>query len=67
MNLYVAQDSHTCFGAPRIRGTRVTTANIYDLYLGENHSVKKTAKWLGITEAQVRAAVRYEKGTKEKP
>lgn len=68
---YITQDPDHCFGDPRLTGRSMRVNVVYDLYLGERKSkkrgcIKRTAKWMGITEAQVRACIRYEKRRKER-
>lgn len=62
---YIVSSPFTCWGAPRIRGTRVTVDAIYDLY-GSGESIRAVAEWYDITRAQVRAAIRYYEKRKAK-
>ncbi len=48
------------FGRPTLVGYRVPTANIYDLYKGENEQIKPVSDWFNIPDAEIRAAVQFE-------
>ena len=56
----VVIDPRISFGAPTITGRRIETANIYDLYLGEGSNIKRVCSWMGLSEPEVKAAVKYE-------
>ena len=56
----IVLDPKFSFGAPTIIGKGVRTANIYDLFIGENENVEATADWLDLTKEDVKAAVAYE-------
>lgn len=56
----VALDPAISFGRPHVAGTRITTANVYDLYLGENRSIPRVCSWFDLDQTHVRAAIVYE-------
>ena len=56
----VVLDPRFSFGAPTIIGKGVRTANVYDLYLGEQGNTKVTADWLNLSTVDVSAAVEFE-------
>lgn len=56
----VVLDPRIAFGAPTIIGTGVRTANIYDLFVGENENKQATAEWLNLRIEDVSAAIGYE-------
>lgn len=56
----VVLDPRIAFGAPTIIGTGVRTANVYDLFVGEDKNSEATASWLDLKIDDVHAAVHYE-------
>lgn len=56
----VVLDPLFSFGKPTIVGKGVTTANVYDFYIAEDEQVRPTCRWLGLTQNEVRAAIRFE-------
>ena len=59
-NGYIVVDPSVSFGQPTIIDTRVTTDNVYDLYLGESKNISNVSKWYNITKNQVNSAVYFE-------
>jgi uncharacterized protein (DUF433 family) len=57
----VAIDALVAFGRPALVGRRIPTANIYDLFKGEKEDYSTTSSWIGITNTEARAAVRFER------
>lgn len=57
----VVVDPAVLFGRPSIVSSRVGTANVYDLYLGENKNLAAVSKWMRIDRAQAKAAVAFER------
>jgi len=56
----VVVDPRLGFGAPAIAGRGIQTANVFDLYRGEEGSIDRVAEWLDLAKDDVRAAVRFE-------
>ena len=56
----VVIDPQVSFGRPSIVGRGTATANIYDLYRGEQGEVDRVSKWMGIPKREVKAAVGFE-------
>ena len=56
----VVLDPLVSFGAPSIVGRGVKTANVYDLFLGENESLAAVRAWWDLTDAEIEAAVEFE-------
>jgi len=56
----VEVNPRVAFGAPVIEGTRTTTQVVYSTLLTYEDDVEAVAELLGITPAQVRAAVDFE-------
>lgn len=52
-------DPRISFGKPTIVNHRITTANIYDLYLGER-DIKPVSKWFDLPEVKIQAAIKFE-------
>lgn len=59
-NAAVVVDPRVSFGAPTIVNRGIETANVYDLYLGENERTDAVASWLGIDVKEVQDAVAFE-------
>jgi len=57
---HIIVDPKISFGQPTIIGTRITTDNIFDLYLGENKETHTVSKWFGLPAAQINSAVAFE-------
>jgi hypothetical protein len=56
----IVVDALVGFGRPTILGRGVATANVYDLYLAEEENLGATSSWLGVTEPEAAAAIRFE-------
>jgi uncharacterized protein (DUF433 family) len=56
----VVIDPRISAGAPAIERLGIRTANLYDLYLGENKNARAVAEWMGVSVTAVRAAVQFE-------
>jgi uncharacterized protein (DUF433 family) len=56
----VVLDPQIAFGAPTLVRRGVKTANVYDLFNGEQQRVEPVAAWMGLERAEVTAAVRWE-------
>jgi uncharacterized protein (DUF433 family) len=57
---FIVLDPRVSFGEPTIIGKGISTANVYDLYIGERNRVKKVCEWLNLREQEVKAAVKFE-------
>jgi len=57
----VAVDVLVAFGRPAIVGRGITTANVFDLFNGENEDLAATSSWMGITKREARAAIEFER------
>jgi len=58
----VVLDPFVSFGSPSIVGRGVKTANVHDLFAAENGSLAAVRAWWTLTEAEVEAAVEFERG-----
>jgi len=52
-------DPTISFGSPTIKGSRVTTLNVYDLYKGEEE-VDRLHQWFNISTMKINAAIKFE-------
>jgi uncharacterized protein (DUF433 family) len=59
-NGLIVLDPKFSFGQPTIVGKGISTANVYDLFMGERKRIKKVCSWLSLREQEVRAAVNFE-------
>jgi uncharacterized protein (DUF433 family) len=59
-NGLIVLDPKFSFGEPTIVGKGISTANVYDLFMGERKRIKKVCSWLSLREQEVRAAVNFE-------
>lgn len=57
---YVVIDPQISFGQPTLIGHRITTTNIYDLYIGENEKIDTVTKWFNIPEIKIQSAIEFE-------
>ena len=57
----VILDPFVSFGAPSIAGRGVKTANVHDLFVAERGSVAAVRAWWNLTDAEVKAAVEFER------
>ena len=46
---------------PSLVGRGVSTANVYDLFLGEGETLDHVSSWMNLEEREVRAAVKFER------
>lgn len=53
-------DPQISFGKPILLGYEVSTANIYDLYLGESKNLTSVSRWFDIPVPEIKTAVRFE-------
>lgn len=53
-------DPTVSFGSPTIRGSRITTLNVYDLYKGEKEEVDRLHQWFNISPTKINAAIKFE-------
>lgn len=53
-------DPQISFGRPTLIGTGISTANIYDLYLGENKNLSTVSRWFDIPAPEIKTAVQFE-------
>ena len=60
-NRPVVLDPMVSFGAPSIAGRGVKTINIHDLFIAEDESLTAVRTWWGLTDAEVQAAVDFER------
>ena len=49
------------FGAPSIADRGVKTINIHDLFVAENESLESVRTWWKLTDAEIQAAVDFER------
>ncbi len=54
-------DPQISFGRPSLIGYGVATANIYDLFLGENEQIIPVSEWFGIPTPKIKTAVQFER------
>ena len=59
-NGYIVVDPKVSFGQPTIIGTRITTDNVYDLYVGEEKKVENVSRWFHLPPTQINSAVAFE-------
>lgn len=59
-NGLIVLDPKFSFGEPTIVGKGISTANVYDLYMGESKRINKVCSWLSLKEPEVQAAVSFE-------
>ncbi|MCH7827213.1 MAG: DUF433 domain-containing protein [Bacteroidetes bacterium] len=59
-NGLIVVDPKFSFGEPIIVGKGITTANVYDLYMGERRRINNVCSWLSLEEQEVKAAVSFE-------
>jgi uncharacterized protein (DUF433 family) len=60
----IVVDPEFGFGQPVLHGHNIKTSVIADFFQGEGADAKGTAKWFGVKEMEVRAAVRFERSLK---
>lgn len=58
----VILDPFVSFGAPSIVGRGVKTANIHDLFVAENEDASAVRAWWDLSNAEITAAVEFERG-----
>lgn len=63
----IVVDPAVSFGGPSLAGRRISTANIYDLFVAEDGSYRAVREWWGLTKKEVDAAVRFEQTMEERP
>lgn len=54
-------DARVRFGEPTVEGTRIPTADVYDLWVAEGNDSDAVAEAYGLSLQQVHSAVAYEK------
>lgn len=57
---YIIVDPKISFGQPTIIGTRITTDNVFDLYIGEDKKMKNVSSWFDLPVAQINSAIAFE-------
>jgi uncharacterized protein (DUF433 family)/DNA-binding transcriptional MerR regulator len=57
---HVVVDPTVAFGAPSVQGRAIKTANVFDLYIGEDRRIDVVSDWLELTAAEVEASVAFE-------
>jgi len=57
---FIVLDPKVSFGQPTIIGTRITTDNIYDLYIGENKKTESVSNWFNLPSFKIDSAVAFE-------
>ena len=57
---FIVVDPRVSFGQPTIIGTRITTDNIYDLYMGENKKTESVSSWFNLPGLKIDSAVAFE-------
>ena len=60
-NRPVVLDPMVSFGAPSIAGRSVKTINIHDLFVAEHESLAAVRTWWSLTDAEIQAAVDFER------
>lgn len=63
----IVVDPAVSFGSPSLVGRRVSTADIYDLFVAEDGNYRALRDWWGISKKEVDAAVHFEQAMKERP
>jgi len=56
----IVLDPKISFGKPTLFGRGISTANVYDLFLGENENLNHVCSWMNLKEKEVKAAVNFE-------
>lgn len=56
----VVLDPTVSFGRPTLVGRGVSTANVYDFFLGERRRIEPVVSWLNLETSEVEAAIRFE-------
>jgi len=56
----VVIDPFVSFGHPTISGRRITTSTVVDLFFAEGQQLDPVCDWMGVSPAEVTAAVRFE-------
>jgi uncharacterized protein (DUF433 family) len=59
-NGLIVLDPRISFGKPTIRGRGIATANVYDLFLGENKNIERVCSWMNLKSREVEAAINFE-------
>ena len=59
---HVVLDPLVSFGRPSVFGYGVTTANVYDLFIAENHRAEAVSEWWDLPSDAIKAAVEFERG-----
>ncbi len=57
----VVLDPMISFGRPSLINSRITTANVFDLFNAEKKKIKRVCNWMNIPPKEVEAAIRFEK------
>ena len=57
----VVLDPIISFGRPSLINSRITTANVFDLFNAEKKKIKRVCNWMNIPPKEVEAAIRFEK------
>jgi len=57
----VVVDPKISFGMPSLMGRGISTANVYDLFLGESETLDHVCSWMNLSEREVQAAVKFER------
>ncbi len=57
---HVVVDPRISFGQPTVYGHRITTSNIYDMYIGENQRIDKIARWFDLSPTALKTAIQFE-------
>jgi uncharacterized protein (DUF433 family) len=57
----IVLDPRISFGKPTLRGRGIATANVYDLFLGENESIGRVCSWMNLKNKEVEAAIKFER------
>lgn len=60
-NRPVVLDPMVVYGAPSIAGRGIKTINVHDLYMAEGESLEAVRAWWGLADAEIRAAVDFER------
>ena len=59
-NGYIVVDPKVSFGQPTVIGTRITTNNIFDLYLGEEKKMESVSSWFNLPPNKINSAIVFE-------
>lgn len=59
-NRLIVIDPFVSFGRPSIAGKGISTANVYDFYLGEEEKISSVCEWFHLARREASAAIMFE-------